>query len=122
MTVLVTPEGRVRSANRVFRLRAIGNIDSPVEGRDFARFLITDSLGMSASEREGLNGTPLRVLQIPFLDGEDAPMLVALLDEGAEHHPHAGDRRQRHRARPLADLPASRGHGAGRPRRPLSST
>ncbi|MEO5867978.1 MAG: response regulator, partial [Sphingomonas sp.] len=30
---------------------------------------------------EGLSGTPLRVLQIPFLDGDDVPMLVALLDE-----------------------------------------
>jgi two-component system cell cycle sensor histidine kinase/response regulator CckA len=34
-------------------------------------------------EREGLSGNPLRVLQIPFVEGDDAPMLIALLDEEA---------------------------------------
>ncbi|WP_404339004.1 response regulator [Sphingomonas sp. MMS12-HWE2-04] len=83
MVVMVTPEGRVRSANRVFRARAMGSAEAAVEGRDFARFLISDSAGLVRFEREGLGGNPLRVLQIPFLDGEDAPMLVALLDEEA---------------------------------------
>ncbi len=81
MTVMVSHEGRIRSASRVFRLRALGNLDTPPEGRDFARLLITDSVGQVRFEREGLGGTPLRVLQIPFLEGEEAPMLVALLDE-----------------------------------------
>ncbi len=81
MTALVTPEGRIRTANRVFRVRALGSAEANPEGRDFARLLITDSTGMVRFEREGLTGTPLRVLQIPFLEGEDAPMLVALLDE-----------------------------------------
>jgi two-component system cell cycle sensor histidine kinase/response regulator CckA len=81
MAVMVTPEGRVRSANRVFKARAMGSPDAPAEGRDFTRFLITDSAGLVRFEREGLEGNPLRVLQIPFLDGDDAPMLVALLDE-----------------------------------------
>ena len=30
---------------------------------------------------DGVEGAPLRVLQIPFLEGEDAPLLVTLLDE-----------------------------------------
>jgi two-component system cell cycle sensor histidine kinase/response regulator CckA len=81
MTVMVGPDGRVRSANRVFQQRALGGTEQSPEGRDFARFLITDSMGLVRFEREGLDGTPLRVLQIPFLEGEDAPMLVALLDE-----------------------------------------
>ncbi|AJP71594.1 response regulator [Sphingomonas hengshuiensis] len=81
MAVLLGPDGRVRAANRVFCLRAMGNGDSPAEGRDFARFLITDTRGFVRFEREGLGGTPLRVLQIPFLEGEEAPLLVALLDE-----------------------------------------
>ncbi|MBO9713792.1 response regulator [Sphingomonas sp.] len=81
MTVMVGPDGRVRSANRVFTVRALGNLDLSAEGRDFARLLVTDSAGRVRFEREGGDGTPLRVLQIPFLEGEDAPMLVALLDE-----------------------------------------
>ncbi|CAN5411698.1 hypothetical protein BH09PSE4_BH09PSE4_05890 [soil metagenome] len=81
MAVMLDPEGRIRTANRIFRIRAMGHEEAPVDGRDFARFLITDSHGMVRFEREGLEGTPLRVLQIPFLAGDDAPILVALLDE-----------------------------------------
>ena len=81
MAALLSPDGRVRTANRVLRARACGDEYDSIEGRDFARFLITDSRGLVRFEREGLEGTPLRVLQIPFLDGDDAPVLVALLDE-----------------------------------------
>jgi two-component system cell cycle sensor histidine kinase/response regulator CckA len=81
MAAMISPQGRVRAANRVFRDRAMGTSEAAVEGRDFARFLITDSMGLVRFEREGMEGTPLRVLQIPFLDGEEAPLLVALLDE-----------------------------------------
>ncbi|OYW22735.1 MULTISPECIES: ATP-binding protein [unclassified Sphingomonas] len=81
MAALITAEGRIRSANRVFRLRAMGHEEGAIAGRDFARFLITDGQGMVRFEREGQAGTPLRVVQIPFIEGEDAPLLVALLDE-----------------------------------------
>lgn len=81
MAALLSPDGRVRTANRVLRKRACGNDYEAIEGRDFARFLITDSRGLVRFEREGLEGTPLRVLQIPFLEGDDAPVLVALLDD-----------------------------------------
>ncbi|HEU4960004.1 MAG TPA: response regulator [Sphingomonas sp.] len=81
MLALVSPEGRIRAANRVFRARAMGHEEAAVAGGDFARFLVTDSRGLVRFEREGLTGVPVRVLQIPFLDGEDAPLLVALVDE-----------------------------------------
>ncbi|RYY25114.1 MAG: response regulator [Sphingomonadales bacterium] len=108
MTAMVTPEGRIRSANRVFRLRALGVADQPVEGRDFARLLITDSLGLVRFEREGLVGTPLRVLQIPFLEGDDAPMLVTLLDEeqGAAAAPAIGGSATAHVRSLIALLPS----------------
>ncbi|MCP3733575.1 response regulator [Sphingomonas sp. RP10(2022)] len=80
MAALIGPDGRVRAANRVLSQRAIGG-DGGLEGRDFARLLITDSRGLVRFEREGLDGTPLRVLRIPFIDAEDAPVLVALLDD-----------------------------------------
>ncbi|WP_084580854.1 hybrid sensor histidine kinase/response regulator [Sphingomonas azotifigens] len=83
MVVLVAPDGRIRAANRVFRHRALGSAELMADGRDFARLLITDSIGQVRFEREGIEGTPLRVLQIPFLEGEEAPLLVALLDEEA---------------------------------------
>ncbi len=107
MSAMVSPDGRIRAANRVFRLRAMGSGESPVEGRDFARFLITDSAGLVRFEREGLAGTPLRVLQIPFLEGDDAPMLVALLDEepGAAPTPAIGASATAHVRSLIALLP-----------------
>ncbi|MEA1084527.1 response regulator [Sphingomonas sp. CD22] len=80
MAALICPDGRVRAANRVLAQRALGGGER-LEGRDFARLLITDSRGLVRFEREGLDGTPLRVVQIPFMDSEDAPVLVALLDD-----------------------------------------
>lgn len=92
MMALLGADGRVRAANRVTRQRAMGDENAMIEGRDFTRFLITDNLGIVRFEREGLSGTPLRVLEIPFLDGDNAPMLVALLDdELAIPQPAIGD-------------------------------
>ena len=81
MAALLHPDGRVRAANRVLAWRAIGKSDGAIDGRDFARLLITDSRGLVRFEREGLEGQPLRVIQIPFLARPDAPVLVALLDD-----------------------------------------
>ncbi|WP_337303160.1 hybrid sensor histidine kinase/response regulator [Sphingomonas sp. MMO-176] len=80
MAALLGPDGRIRAANRVLAVRALGE-SGRLEGRDFGRLLITDSRGLVRFEREGLDGTPLRVLQIPFLDGLEAPVLVAMLDD-----------------------------------------
>jgi two-component system cell cycle sensor histidine kinase/response regulator CckA len=85
MAALLSPDGRVRAANRVLRVRAMGQDDGTeaqaMEGRDFTRFLITDSRGLVRFEREGLEGTPLRILQVPFAADDDAGVLVALVDD-----------------------------------------
>jgi two-component system, cell cycle sensor histidine kinase and response regulator CckA len=80
MAALVDPDGRIRAANRVLAERALG-ADEPLVGRDFAHLLITDSRGLVRFEREGLDGTPLRVVQMPVFPGERSPTLVALLDD-----------------------------------------
>ncbi len=90
MAALIAPDGRLLAANRVLRERAMGHEESVVVGRDFARFLIADDKGQVRFEREGPRGAPLRILQIPFLDGEDAPILVALLDEEDDGQPAIG--------------------------------
>ncbi|MFA5965419.1 MAG: response regulator [Sphingomonas sp.] len=90
MTALIAADGRIRAANRVLRARAMGHEEGAIAGRDFARFLITDSHGQVRFEREGLGGTTLRVLQIPFLEGDGVPMLVALLDEEENETPAIG--------------------------------
>ncbi|MEP9402207.1 hybrid sensor histidine kinase/response regulator [Sphingomonas silueang] len=82
MVALLSPDGRIRSANRVFQARAMGQEDaSAIDGRDFARFLVTDNRGRVRFEREGLGGDPLRILQVPLAEDSGGPMLVALLDE-----------------------------------------
>jgi two-component system, cell cycle sensor histidine kinase and response regulator CckA len=108
MSAMITPEGRVRAAHRVFKARAMGSADAHAEGRDFARFLITDSMGLVRFEREGLEGTPLRVLQIPFLEGDETPMLVVLLDEEPNQvaHPAIGASASAHVRSLIALLPS----------------
>ncbi|WBH16394.1 hybrid sensor histidine kinase/response regulator [Sphingomonas radiodurans] len=81
MAALLSADGRVLAADPVLRSRALGPGSASAQGADFARFLITDGRGLIRFEREGLDGNPLRLVQVPFAEGEDAPILVALLDE-----------------------------------------
>ncbi|WP_066551003.1 MULTISPECIES: hybrid sensor histidine kinase/response regulator [unclassified Sphingomonas] len=81
MVVLIEPNGRIRAANRVFGTRATGSAETSAEGRDFARFLTADSRGLVRFEREGMEGNPLRVVQLPLLEGDNMPMPVAILDD-----------------------------------------
>ena len=90
MVALIGHDGRVIAANSVLRARAMGHEEAAIVGRDFARFLMTDERGMVRFEREGMLKNPLRVLQIPFLDGDAAPMLVALIDEEQSAVPAIG--------------------------------
>jgi two-component system cell cycle sensor histidine kinase/response regulator CckA len=98
MLALVAPDGRIRAANRVFRARAMGYEEGAIAGGDFARYLVTDSRGLVRFEREGMTGVPVRVLQIPFLDGDDAPLLVALIDEETGHQVGDGNAAQQVRS------------------------
>ena len=84
MVALIDADGRVRAANPVLAQRALGRGDAELVGRDFGHLLITDSRGLVRFEREGLEGTPLRLVQIPFGSsdsGDSSPVLVALLDD-----------------------------------------
>ncbi|WP_298673638.1 ATP-binding protein [uncultured Sphingomonas sp.] len=81
MAAMIAPDGRILSANPVFRHRALGGGGGSAAGMDFARFLITDSRGLVRFEREGLDGNPLRLVQVPFADGDNGPILIAMLDD-----------------------------------------
>ncbi|MBN8807438.1 MAG: response regulator [Sphingomonas sp.] len=90
MAALIAHDGKLLAANRVLRERSMGHEESVVVGRDFARFLTADASGQVRFEREGTKGNPLRILQIPFLEGDDAPILVALLDDEDSGRPAIG--------------------------------
>ncbi|MET4895960.1 response regulator [Sphingomonadaceae bacterium jetA1] len=81
MTALVTPDGRVRAANRVLSARATGSASQSIIGRDFAAFLANDARGQVRFAAEADKPQCLRILQLPFVEGDGAPMLVVLLDE-----------------------------------------
>ncbi|WP_315764007.1 hybrid sensor histidine kinase/response regulator [Sphingomonas sp. Y38-1Y] len=81
MTVAIQPDGRIEAANRVFAARALGSADAIVEGRDFARLMLADPSGHVRFEREGEAGNPLRLIQLPLGEGEQAPIVLALIDE-----------------------------------------
>ncbi|WP_033073023.1 hybrid sensor histidine kinase/response regulator [Sphingopyxis sp. MWB1] len=83
MAALVSAEGRLRVANQAFLLRALGEGDAAhYAGRDVAAMLRIDEAGGLYFAREGDRATPLRMVQIPLVPGDDhAPLAIALLDE-----------------------------------------
>lgn len=83
MVALVNPEGRLRSANRAFLLRALGEeTASHYVGRDVAAMLRIDDAGALYFAREGDSATPLRMVQMPLAAAtEGGPVVIALLDE-----------------------------------------
>jgi two-component system, cell cycle sensor histidine kinase and response regulator CckA len=89
MAALLDPDGRVVAANRVLRARALGRLDQPIAGRDFARLIAPDAAGLLRFAAEAPRGNPLRLLQLPFAQGDDQPMLVVLLDEEEPGEAHA---------------------------------
>ncbi|MBB4154110.1 two-component system cell cycle sensor histidine kinase/response regulator CckA [Sphingomonas jinjuensis] len=81
MMALVTAEGVVLGANSTLTMRALGGDEGTIEGMDFARLLVTDAAGFIRFERETANGNPLRLIPIHFMEGEGAPVLLAILDD-----------------------------------------
>ena len=93
MAVMIGGEGRIRSANGAFLLRAAGRIDANITGRDFATHMRVDDKGRLFLAREEQGGLPLRLLQVPLrraaqlagnqAGSQDGPMLLLLIDEPA---------------------------------------
>lgn len=90
MLVSLAPDGRIRAANRVFRFRAAGYDSAPVEGRALTDLLSMDRDSVTRFAREGAGGTPLRLVQLPLGEGDERPMLLALLDEETAATPTGG--------------------------------
>jgi two-component system, cell cycle sensor histidine kinase and response regulator CckA len=85
MAVSLSVDGRIRSANAAFALRATGGENSNVVGREFAAFMRMDEKGQIFYEREGRGGLPIRLMHVPLgSDGQQgASMLLAVDDDGA---------------------------------------
>jgi two-component system cell cycle sensor histidine kinase/response regulator CckA len=84
MVALVGGEGRVRTANRAFIVRAAGRPDAAIEGRDFVTMLTSDREGVLRFAEEGPKGNPLRLMQMPLEAGMiESPTLIFLIDDDA---------------------------------------
>jgi two-component system cell cycle sensor histidine kinase/response regulator CckA len=79
MCVMIGGEGRIRSANQAFTLRATGRGDSNIIGRDFASYMRVDSKGKIFFAQEEAQATPIRMLQIPVRPGDPQSLLVLFM-------------------------------------------
>lgn len=68
IVAVVGPEGRIRSANSAFALRAVGDEATNVVGRDFASFLRVDDAQNIFFEREGQTGPAMQLVHIPLAE------------------------------------------------------
>jgi two-component system, cell cycle sensor histidine kinase and response regulator CckA len=86
MAVSIGPDGRIRAANAAYALRATGNDNEPITGREFASYMRMDEKGSIFFEREGRRGLPIRLLHIPLAEDEadGASLLLAVDEEGAK--------------------------------------
>jgi two-component system cell cycle sensor histidine kinase/response regulator CckA len=82
MAAMIGGEGRVRAANGAFLLRAAGQVDANIAGRDFASYLRVDGKGQVFFAREERGVVPVRLLQVPLKPGSsEGPRLILLIDD-----------------------------------------
>jgi two-component system, cell cycle sensor histidine kinase and response regulator CckA len=86
MAVLVGGEGRVRSSNAAFAVRATGDENANIANRDLGSFLRLDEKSQVFFEREGRRGMPVRLLHVPLSSNtaEGSALLLAIDDEGGQ--------------------------------------
>jgi two-component system cell cycle sensor histidine kinase/response regulator CckA len=95
MAAMVDAQGSMIAANRVFRQRALGSTQKRLRGIDLVTLLDVGEDKLVRMAREGEDGAPLRLIQVPIETGasQGDPLLFFLLDEiagpgnatGSEH-------------------------------------
>ena len=92
MIVLVSADGRIKTATPTFIVRAAGRIEAPIAGRDLVALLETGADGAVRFVNEGRAGNALRLLQIPVeADNPETPTLIILLDDEGRRSGGGGD-------------------------------
>jgi two-component system, cell cycle sensor histidine kinase and response regulator CckA len=86
MAVTVGGEGRIRTSNAAFAVRATGDKTANIINRDLGSFMRLDEKGQVFFEREGRRGVPVRLLHVPLAaNTEDGNALIlAIDDEGGQ--------------------------------------
>ena len=82
MAVTVGAEGRVRTSNAAFAVRATGDENTKIANRDLSGFMRLDDKGRVFFEREGPRGMPVRLLHVPLSqDAEQGNALLLAIDD-----------------------------------------
>ena len=82
MAVTVGAEGRVRTSNAAFAVRATGDENANIANRDLSGFMRLDDKGRVFFEREGPRGMPVRLLHVPLSqDAEQGNALLLAIDD-----------------------------------------
>ncbi len=82
MAVSIGAEGRVRSANSAFALRAAGDENTNMVSQELSALMRMDEKGAIYFEREGRSGLPVRLIHVPLApEGEDGGALLLAIDE-----------------------------------------
>jgi two-component system cell cycle sensor histidine kinase/response regulator CckA len=79
MCAMIGGEGRIRSANSAFILRATGRSDSNIIGRDLASYMNVDAKGRIFFAHEEAQSTPIRMIQIPIRPDDPASLLMLMM-------------------------------------------
>jgi two-component system, cell cycle sensor histidine kinase and response regulator CckA len=86
MAVTVGIEGRVRTSNAAFAVRATGDENANIANRDLGSFLRLDDKGRVFFEREGPRGMAVRLLHVPLTEdtAQGNALLLAIDDVGGQ--------------------------------------
>lgn len=85
MAAIIGGEGRIRTANMAFVLRATGRPDIDITGRDFVSHFRKDEDGRIFFVREQASVVPLAIFRAPLRDEDpDGPALIVLIDQNVE--------------------------------------
>jgi two-component system, cell cycle sensor histidine kinase and response regulator CckA len=86
MAVTVGTEGRVRTSNAAFAVRATGDENANIANRDLGSFLRLDDKGRVFFEREGPRGMAVRLLHVPLSEdtAQGNALLLAIDDVGGQ--------------------------------------
>lgn len=82
MAAIIGSEGRIRSTNDAFLMRAVGRTDMELNGREFAEFFRRDEQGRIFFQREATSTLPVAVFRV-LLKGDqpDGPAMILLVDQ-----------------------------------------
>ncbi|HWH17770.1 MAG TPA: response regulator [Allosphingosinicella sp.] len=83
MAALADHEGKLIGANRAFVARAFGDADAPASGTPLVNLLAATEQGQFHFAAEGKGAGPLRIMQVPVSEGEEAVTLFLMLDDAS---------------------------------------